>query len=82
MGWWETSPGDRYGWFLAALLLAVFIAGPVLQWISVSILVLPFLAAFTLAWFIYSLWGRKFLRARRIQNIRERRLWNEAQKRR
>lgn len=81
MGWANTPPSERFGWFLAALLVGVVIGGPVLRLFSVGVLVLPLLTAGTLSWFVFHVFLRKYIRARRIANARERRLWREAQKR-
>ncbi len=48
---------------------------------SLVIVLLPPFAFGTLAVFVYLLWGRKYLRARHIAGIRERRLLDEAARR-
>lgn len=64
-------------WMLLLVFLpaALYYAGGIA---SLTILILPPFALGTLAVFVYRMWGRKFLRARHISGIRERRLLNEA----
>jgi len=48
---------------------------------SLVVILLPPFAFGTLAVFVYVLWGKKYLRARHIAGIRERRLLDEAARR-
>jgi hypothetical protein len=49
--------------------------------LSYLIIVLPPLVVGSLVWFLYHVFLRKYLRARRIAQARERRLWKDAARR-
>ena len=88
----EQSPAQRPAairkkaeWTIAIWMLLLVFVPAALYYIgriaSLAVLLLPPFAFGTLAAFVYLLWGRKYLRARRIAGIRERRLLNDAARR-